>query len=74
MKNADFKKLCELIIQTNGNPACKDLLKCGYTMEHFIRLAQTDINKTKLVEKAKFFFKGTKELKNERNNNNRIQV
>ena len=57
MKNANFKKLCELIVQTNGNPTCSSLIKCGYTMEHFTRIAQPNINRAKLVETAKKFLK-----------------
>lgn len=38
MKNTNFKKLCEVIVEKNGNLTCKDVFTCGYTMEHFIRL------------------------------------
>lgn len=50
---ANFKRLCEIIIETNGNPSVAEVLNCGYTMEHFIRLCDHNINTVKLVEKAK---------------------
>ena len=49
----DFKKLCEAIIASNGNPSVKDVLACGYSMDDFIRMAQPNINSEKLVAKAK---------------------
>ena len=49
----DFKKLCEVIIASNGNPSVKSVLDCGYSMDDFIRLAQPNINTEKLIEKAK---------------------
>ena len=50
---ADFIKLCEKIIDTNGNPSVKDVLECGYTMDHFIRMAQPNIKSEKLVKNAR---------------------
>lgn len=49
---ASFKKLCEIIVSTNGNPTVKEVLDCGYTMEHFIRLCQNNISTEALVQKA----------------------
>ena len=49
---SSFKRLCEIIVATNGNPSVKEVLECGYTMEHFIRLCQNNIDRTALVEKA----------------------
>ena len=50
---ADFEALCKKIIDTNGNPSTEDVLGCGYTMEHFIRLAQPNVNPEKLVKNAR---------------------
>ena len=50
---ADFIKLCEKIIDTNGNPTVKDVLECGYSMGHFIRMAQPNIKSEKLVKNAR---------------------
>ena len=50
---ANFKKLCEVLVETNGNPTVKQVLDCGYTMEHFIRLCDIYLDTAKLVEKAK---------------------
>ena len=50
---ADFEKLCKLIIDTNGNPGVDDVLGCGYTMEHFIRIARPDISSDRLVNNAR---------------------
>lgn len=49
----DFKKLCEIIIDSNGNPSVQDVLDCGYSMEHFIRLSQSNVNSQKLVQRAR---------------------
>lgn len=49
---ASFKKLCEIIVSTNGNPTVRQVLECGYTMEHFIRLCQHNVNTQILVQKA----------------------
>ena len=51
MKN--FKQLCEKIVEKNGNPSCQDVLDCGYSMEHFIRMANSHIKTEKLLEEAK---------------------
>ena len=47
-----FRRLCEIIVATNGNPTVKEVLECGYTMEHFIRLCQHNISTDILVKKA----------------------
>lgn len=52
MKKQNFKKLCELIVAKNGNISSQDVLDCGYTMEHFIRMAQPNVNTEKLVKNA----------------------
>ena len=49
----DFEALCKKIIDTNGNPSVDDILSCGYSMEHFIRLSQPDVNTEKLVKNAR---------------------
>ena len=48
-----FRRLCEMIVEKKGNPSCKDIVECGYTIEHFIRLAQTRISTEKLLQEAK---------------------
>ena len=50
---ADFEMLCKRIIDTNGNPSTKDVLNCGFTMEHFIRLAQPNVKAERLVKNAR---------------------
>ena len=50
---ADFEALCKKIIDTNGNPSTEDVLSCGFSMEHFIRLSQPDVNTEKLVKNAR---------------------
>lgn len=50
---ADFKKFCKILVETNGNPSVAQVLNCGYTMEHFIKLCDNNVNTAKLVEKAK---------------------
>lgn len=50
---ADFERLCKLIIDTNGDPYVDDVLDCGYTMEHFIRMCQPDVSNEKLVNNAR---------------------
>lgn len=47
-----FRRLCEIIVATNGNPTVKQVLECGYTMEHFIRICQVTIDTATLVRKA----------------------
>lgn len=50
---ADFERLCKMIIDTNGNPCVDDVLNCGYTMEHFIKMSQPHVNNEKLVNNAR---------------------
>lgn len=50
---ADFIKLCEKIIDSNGNPSVSDVFECGYTMEHFIRMSQPSIKADKLFKNAR---------------------
>lgn len=49
----NFIKLCEHIIDTNGNPNVQDVLNCGFTMEHFIRLSQPGVTPELLVANAR---------------------
>lgn len=48
----DFKQLCEMIVERNGNPSCQDVIDCGLPMECFIIMAQS-ISTEKLLQKAK---------------------
>lgn len=50
---ADFIKLCKTIINSQGNPTVNDVLECGYTMEHFIKMSQPDIKADKLLKNAR---------------------
>ena len=50
---ADFEKLCKKIIDSNGNPSVQDVLDCGYSMEHFIRMSQPNVKTEKLVKNAR---------------------
>lgn len=50
---ADFIKLCEKIIDTEGNPSVQDVMNCGYSMEHFIRMSQPNVKADKLVHNAR---------------------
>lgn len=50
---ADFIKLCEKIIDSKGNPTVNDVLECGYSMEHFIKMSQPDIKADKLLKNAR---------------------
>lgn len=50
---ADFEALCKRIIDTNGNPSTEDVLGCGYSMEHFIRMSQPNVKAEKLVHNAR---------------------
>ena len=50
---ADFEKLCKKIIDANGNPSVEDVLNCGYSMEHFIRMSQPTVKPEKLVHNAR---------------------
>lgn len=47
----NFNELCKVIIETDGKPTTKQVEKCGYTFEHFLRMTSCD--RKKLVEKAK---------------------
>lgn len=49
----DFVKLCKIIIDTNGNPSVQDVLNCGFSMEHFIRMSQPNIKSERLVKNAR---------------------
>ena len=50
---ADFEMLCKRIIDSNGNPNVQDVLSCGYSMEHFIRMAQPNVKAERLVKNAR---------------------
>ena len=50
---ADFIKLCKSIIDSQGNPTVNDVLDCGYSMEHFIKMSQPDIKADKLLKNAR---------------------
>ena len=50
---ADFEALCKRIIDTNGNTSTEDVLSCGYSMEHFIRISQANVKAEKLVKNAR---------------------
>lgn len=50
---ADFIKLCKTIINSQGNPTVNDVLDCGYSMEHFIKMSQPDIKADKLLKNAR---------------------
>ena len=50
---ADFIKLCKTIIDSQGNPAVNDVLDCGYSTEHFIKMSQPDIKADKLLKNAR---------------------
>ena len=52
MKEENLKNLCERIVAKNGRVSCRDILECGYTMEHFIRMAGHNIDTKKLVSRA----------------------
>ena len=49
----DFIKLCKTIIYSQGNPTVNDVLDCGYSMEHFIKMSQPDIKADKLLKNAR---------------------
>ena len=49
----DFTKLCERIIDANGNPSVKDVLNCGFTMEHFLRMSQPGISAERPLQGAR---------------------
>lgn len=50
---ADFVRLCKIIVDTNGNPSVQDVLDCGYTMEHFVKMCNSSVKKETLVKNAK---------------------
>lgn len=50
---ADFIKLCERIVDSGGNPTVQDVLDCGYSLEHFIRMSQPNIKADKLLKNAR---------------------
>lgn len=50
---ANFTRLCKIIIDTNGNPNVQDVLDCGFSMEHFIRMSQPNVKAEKLVKNAR---------------------
>lgn len=50
---ADFIKLCKTIIDSQGNPTVNNVLDCGYSMEHFIKMSQPDIKADKLLKNAR---------------------
>jgi hypothetical protein len=50
---ANFEALCKKIIDTNGRPSAQDVLGCGYSMEHFIKLSQPNVSAEKLVKNAR---------------------
>lgn len=50
---ANFTRLCKIIIDTDGNPSVQDVLDCGYSMEHFIRMSQPSVNTERLVKNAR---------------------
>jgi hypothetical protein len=47
-----YKDLCELIVETKGNPSDQQMLNAGFTMENLIWIAGQNVNKEKLVTKA----------------------
>lgn len=50
---ADFIKLCKTIIDSRGHPTVNNVLECGYSMEHFIKMSQPDIKADKLLKNAR---------------------
>lgn len=50
---ADFIKLCEKIVDSNGDPTVKDILECGYSLDHFIQMSQPNIKADKLLRNAR---------------------
>ena len=50
---ADFEMLCKRIIDTNGKPSEEDVLSCGYSMENFMRINQSNVKAEKLVKNAR---------------------
>ena len=50
---ADFEMLCKKIIDSNGNPSVQDVLDCGFSMEHFVKMSQQNVKAEKLVKNAR---------------------
>lgn len=50
---ADFEALCKRIIDTNGKPSTQDVLDCGYSVEHSLRITQSNTNPERLVKNAR---------------------
>ena len=50
---ADFEMLCKKIIGSNGNPSVQDVLDCGFSMEHFVKMSQQNVKAEKLVKNAR---------------------
>ena len=50
---ADFEKLCKCIIDSNGNPSVQDVMNCGYSLEHFIKMSQPNVKAERLVKNAR---------------------
>ena len=48
---ADFVKLCKTIIEKNGDICCQDVLDCGFSAEHFMRIHAS--GNERLVKNAK---------------------
>lgn len=59
-----FISLCRIIVETNGNPTWKQVRACGYSFEAFLRMAQPNINRRKLVASAKQMLKEQSEKEN----------
>lgn len=55
----DLKRLCEMIVEKNGNPSCQDVIDCGYSIDCFIIMAQSHISTEKLLKKAEKYLKET---------------
>lgn len=50
---ADFIKLCEKIIDSNGNPSVQNVLDCGFSMDNFLQLCNPNMTSERLVKNAK---------------------
>lgn len=48
-----YKDLCELLVETKGNPTAQQMLNAGFTMEQFIRMVGSNVKPDALVTKAK---------------------
>lgn len=49
---ANFEELCKVLVRTEGNPSCKDVIKCGYGFEHFLRISDYRVDRKKIAERA----------------------